>query len=196
MEVFKRVWSQAKGKNAGARLHPRHRDGIMKRILAIICLGTISAWADTTFWQQMTPEERKTAGVDQLTTGQQQVLDLAAARFAREGARKEVEQAREQAKVEAKAEAKAEHKSKWGLFSREDAEMSVRARLAEDFRGWSGHTVFKLDNGQVWMQSDIYDNYYSPPLKGVEIEIRQSSLNSWKLYLVSDGRWVRVKRVR
>jgi hypothetical protein len=196
MLAFKPMRPRAKGKNAGARRQPRHRGGIMKRIFTLYCVITISVWADASFWQQMTPEERKAAGVDQLTLEQQQSLDRAASRFAKEGARQEVEKARVQAKEEAKAEAKAERKSMWGLFTREDAEMSVRARIEGDFRGWSGHTMFKLDNGQVWIQSDTYDNYYSPPRKGVEIEIRQAAMNTWKLFLVSDGRWVRVKRVQ
>jgi hypothetical protein len=34
------------------------------------------------------------------------------------------------------------------------ADDSINARLVGDFRGWSGGTLFKLDNGQVWEQTD------------------------------------------
>lgn len=40
------------------------------------------------------------------------------------------------------------------LAADKNADDSINARLVGDFRGWGGGTVFKLDNGQVWEQTD------------------------------------------
>jgi hypothetical protein len=198
MPAFKQARSRTKGKNAGARPQPRHLGGIMKRILALFCVAAISVWADTSFWRQMTPEERKAAGIDQLTAEQQQALDRAAVRFAKEGARREVEQARQEAKAEAVAEVKAEQRKQKianaGLAARDDDE-TIRTRIIGDFRGWEGNTTFRLENGQVWQQTDKQQRFF-PKMVNPEIELVPSKWAGWKLTLVSEGLWIRVKRVQ
>lgn len=38
----------------------------------------------------------------------------------------------------------------------------VKATIINDFNGWSGDTIFELDNGQIWKQSEYdYDYNYS-----------------------------------
>jgi hypothetical protein len=208
----------------------------MKRLLALFCVLTVSAWADgSSFWTQLTPEERKAAGVDQLTPEQQSALDQLAQRFTKEGARKEVEvvkaqaevetaaavkqaraeavaektaaikQAREEAKAEAKEaarkareEAKEEaHKKKLanaGLAARDDDEV-IKTRILGRFHGWEGHTIFTLENGQVWQQTNP-DLKFFPGLTDPEIELIPSSWAGWKLMIVSEGLWCKVKRIK
>ena len=73
----------------------------MKRLLGLFCLLAVTAWADTpSFWSQLTPEERKAAGVDQLTPEQQAALDQLAQRYTHEGVKKEVEVVKAQAQAE------------------------------------------------------------------------------------------------
>lgn len=36
----------------------------------------------------------------------------------------------------------------------------VQATIISDFDGWSGDTVFELDNGEIWRQNE-YDNHHS-----------------------------------
>jgi hypothetical protein len=156
----------------------------------------------------MTPEERRAAGVDQLTPAQQAALDEVAARYAREGARQAVEvvkaetsealrQAREQAKAEAKAEAAVETRKKKaanaGLAARDDDE-TIHTRITGDFRGWTGVTVFRLDNGQIWQQTDKESRFF-PKMVNPEVELIPTKWTGWKLRLVSEGLWVRVNRI-
>jgi hypothetical protein len=208
----------------------------MKRLLALFCLVSIAAWADVpSFWSQLTPEERKAAGVDQLTPEQQAALDQLAQRYTHEGARKEVEvvkaqaqvetaeavkkardeviaektaaikQAREEAKAEAKdaarkakEEAKEEARKKKianaGLAARDDDEV-IKTRILGKFTGWEGNTVFTLENGQVWQQSDR-DLKYFPGLVDPEVELIPSSWAGWKLKVVSEGLWCKVRRIK
>lgn len=146
---------------------------------------------------------------DTTTPAQQAALDAAALRFAREGACQAVEvvraettevvrQVRAQARAEAKAEAAVEVRGKKlagaGLAAREDDEI-IRTRIAGEFRGWKGQTVFTLENGQVWRQTDK-ENRFFPLRVNPEVELIPSKWVGWKLQLLPDGLWIRVKRVR
>jgi predicted Zn-dependent peptidase len=186
----------------------------MKYLIGLLLLCTIIVRAEDTsgFWKQLTPEERKAAGLENLTPEQQAALDRAAARFAKEGARQAVEtvqaqaktetaavvqKVREEAKAEGKAEAKAEareqRKKDAGLTVRTGDE-AIRTRIAGDFRGWDGKTIFKLENGQRWQQVDKEERFF-PKQVSPEVEIAPSKMGGWKMMLVKEGLWVRVKRL-
>jgi hypothetical protein len=123
-----------------------------------------------------------------------------AARFAKEGARQAVEVAKVKAKEEGRAEARAtaqeKKKATIGLAPREDDETEVvRTRILGDFRGWAGQTSFTLANGQVWQQVDTEKRFF-PKMTEPEVEIRPSRFGGWKMTLLKEGLWVRVKRIR
>lgn len=177
----------------------------MKRFLVLLGCAWLAggvAAADS-FVQQLTPEERRAAGLDQLSAEQQAALDRLAERYAKEGSRQAVSEARAAVRAEVKAEVKAEvehevskrEESKFGLGEKAHAE-SIRSRIAGTFHGWDGHTVFTLENGQQWQQTDATDIYWLPPTTGPDVEIRQSGFGGGKLYLGPNGRWVRVRRVK
>jgi hypothetical protein len=152
------------------------------------------------FWAQLTPEERKAAGYDQLSPEQRAEIDRLAARFAEKRVRPAIVVAQEKAREEGRAEAQAANLEKkranLGLAPREDDETEViRTRILGDFRGWSGRTVFKLANDQVWQQ-DQSDNRFFPLMVDPEVEIRPSRLGGWKMTLLKEGLWIRVKRIR
>lgn len=199
--------------------------GAMKRLMALFCVLAVTAWADVPgFWSQLTPDERKAAGIDQLTPEQQAALDQLAQRYTHEGARKEVEavkaqaqaetteavkkareeakaerseaikQAKEEAKAEAKAAARKSKLANAGLAARDDDEV-IKTRILGKFTGWDGHTIFRLENGQVWQQSGP-DLKYFPNLVDPEVELIPSSWAGWKLRIVSEGLWCKVRRVR
>ena len=165
------------------------------------------------FWQQLTPEERRAAGVDRLTPPQQAALDELAGRYAREGARQISEQAKQEVREEVKrdvraevikevreevtkevqAETKAKEEAKVGL--KESRNESIHTRIKGEFKGWTGTTVFRLENGQAWVQEDRFDRQWIPTMTDPEVEIRQSGLGGWKLYVLPKRYWVRVKRI-
>jgi uncharacterized membrane protein len=180
----------------------------MIRVIVVFCFLASCVFGQSTFWRQLTPEERRAAGVDQLTPAQQSALDEAAARFAKEGARQAVEvvkeqtkeelrTAREQAKAEAKAEAKVEARVKKladaGLAARADDEV-IRTRILGEFRGWTGQTIFTLENGQTWQQTDK-ENRFFPKKINPDVDLIPSTWAGWKLQIVPDGLWIKVKRI-
>ncbi len=173
----------------------------MKRIIALgslLLLGTFALAADD-FWGQLTPEERRAAGLADLTPAQRVALDQLAGRYAREDARQAatvaVEQAREEAKAGLEQEIQKRDAARAGLAMDKIVPSTVRSRLAGQFKGWSGKTLFRLENGQVWVQTDASDSYWLPAQAGPEVEVRQAGLGGWKLFLLPTERWVRVKRV-
>lgn len=74
--------------------------------------------------------------------------------------------------------------------ARDPSNEIVRSRLLGSFRGWSGNTVFRLENGQVWQQTDggrlAGVNLDSPP-----VTIRKSLFGAW--YLSVEGYNTRAK---
>jgi hypothetical protein len=174
-----------------------------KMIAFLFALGAQAALADD-FWDQLTPEQRAAAGVEQLTPEQRAALNQLVGHFAKEGTNKAVavavevakEKAREEGRAEARAAAQEKKKATIGLAPREDDETEViRAHISGDFRGWTGHTLFTLDNGQVWQQ-ETPENRFFPKMVDPEIEIRPSRFGGWKMTLLKEGLWIRVKRVR
>lgn len=180
----------------------------MKKILALAAAASLAvAGFAASFVQQLTPEERAAAGLDRLTAEQAAALDALAERYAREGAKVVVAQVREEARAEVakvreetkavvEHEVKKREESKFGLFGIKGHEESIKTRVAGPFKGWSGRTLFNFVNGQQWVQSDTSDIYSVPVQDSPEVEIVQSGIGGWKLYLTSNGRWVRVKRVK
>jgi hypothetical protein len=177
----------------------RVRASILPDMKRLAILGLFLAWGGLAlgadkFWQQLTPEERQAAGVDQLSPEQRAALDRLAERFASEGARQAVAVAKTETRAKVEKEMKKREEARVGLPNPKEAMELIETRIAGTFNGWSGQTVFHLENGQTWMQSDKSDLYWVPTQPGPEVEVRRSSIGGWKLSL-SNGRWVRVKRV-
>jgi hypothetical protein len=191
----------------------------MKKIslawLVLAMAMTTAGAAEAGFWRQLTPEERRAAGVEQLTPEQQAALDALAARYAREGARQVREQVKQEVREEARAEARAQvtpevreevrRELKAGERAHEEARLGLPAeekdavitsRILGRFNGWSGDTVFPLANGQTWVQANGSDSLWLPTMENPEVEIRSAKLGGWKLYLKGKGFWLRVRRVK
>jgi hypothetical protein len=76
----------------------------------------------------------------------------------------------------------------------QQALQSVTANVVGGFRGWSGETVFELDNGQVWEQAGSGRYEYSGEDRAVVIE--RGFLGSFSLKPEGLNRTVRVKRIK
>jgi len=169
----------------------------MKRLMILglfLAAGGLTLRA-ADFWQQLTPEERRAAGVDQLTPEQQTALDRLADRFAGEGARRAADVAKTETRAKVEKEMKKREEARVGLDSPKDAADVIATRITGTFKGWGGKTLFRFENGQTWVQDDASDSYWVPAQPGPEVEVRHSSFGGWKMSLKSNGRWVRVKRV-
>lgn len=75
----------------------------------------------------------------------------------------------------------------------EEAAGAFRARIAGQFRGWSGGTYFPLTNGQVWRQVGT-EALELPPREEAEVEIFPSRSGYWRLRF--DGAWITVRRLQ
>jgi hypothetical protein len=60
--------------------------------------------------------------------------------------------------------------------------VAVKANIVGTFTGWGGSTVFKLDNGQEWRQTEP-GSYSAQPATDVGVTIKPKSFGSWLLVL-------------
>lgn len=171
----------------------------MKRLslvgfFALMSVGVGFASESRSFYEQLTPAERQAAGIEQLTPAQQAALAVLADRWVERKAQAAIDLARAKAAAEVRAEVKAEARKQVGLAKAVTEEDVIRTRVAGVFRGWSKGARLTLENGQTWVVEDS-DSRFFPRRDSPEVEISPSSFGSWKLTLLPDGLWVRVKRV-
>lgn len=168
----------------------------MKCLLVIGCafVATLSMGKES-FWTNLTPEQRAAAGVENLTPQQRDALDALARRYVEVQTIHEVTTARERTRAEVKAALEAEKKAQAGFQHTPTAADTIRTRITGEFRGWQKGAVLHLANGQTWVVDDndarAFALRHDP-----EVEIRPAAFGTWKLYLLPEGLWVRVRRVK
>jgi hypothetical protein len=69
----------------------------------------------------------------------------------------------------------------------------IRTRIAGEFNGWDGHTVFRLENGQVWQQRQPDKWHYSAT--SPEVELSRNFMGFWMLRVLDADRSVGVTRI-
>lgn len=172
-------------------------------LVVLILAGRVVAAEN--FYEKLTPEQRRAAGIEALTPEQQAALSALADHWATARAEPAITEARQQAAAEAKsaakaaakAEVEAEQKARIGLAPKADAaEEVIRSRIVGTFRGWGPGKSIELENGQVWVTDRYTESRYFSPRENTEVELRAATFGTWKLYLQPDGLWVRVKRVK
>lgn len=79
-----------------------------------------------------------------------------------------------------------------GQVRRDSTAKGFEAKVMGDISGWSGNAVFKLDNGQVWVQrgSERSNKQLSNP----SVSIKQNFLGFYVMTFTDTGQKVRVKR--
>jgi hypothetical protein len=70
----------------------------------------------------------------------------------------------------------------------------LHAKIVPPFRGWSGKTVFRLDNGQVWKQRHSGRHTYSGD--DTRVIISKNRLGLYEMRLLDVDRAVGVRRVK
>lgn len=132
------------------------------------------------FTASLSAERLVELGLDHLTIAQRAAVDAAVQAYANGTV------------VEARRE---ETLRRIGRTDRPPAtELRLQSRIAGPFIGWSGNTVFLLENGQVWQQVGA-DEYYHRFPEGVEVAIIPGAIGSFRLVL-STGASVPVRRRR
>ena len=69
----------------------------------------------------------------------------------------------------------------------------IRTRIAGEFRGWDGDTVFRLENGQVWKQR--LPGRWSYRASSPEVELSKNMMGFWMLRVLDADRAVGVTRI-
>ena len=70
----------------------------------------------------------------------------------------------------------------------------IQAKVVGEFNGWTGDTVFHLDNGQIWKQR--LRGRYDASEEQADVVIDKNWLGFYRLTVISSGRSVGVKRIK
>jgi len=130
----------------------------------------------------MTPQDFSESGLDKLSPAELEHLSEWVERY-REGAVVGPEVKKKPSQMN--EEEKAEYQEKM------DAE--IVAKVVPAFVGWSGKTVFKLDNGQVWVQRMPGTFRYNGP--DSTVKLTRNVLGRYVMTHEASNRSIGVKRV-
>ena len=159
----------------------------------------------------MSPEERQKSGVDTLTAEQRQFLsEWLLENYTRNPAKVVSSPAtapdtspQQAASNEATAdtiEAEIDRRVAARLADNRASEKkpasdsSFEARLTGNFTGWSGKTVFRLDDGQVWQQRSAAN--YRHRGTDMRVKFKKNWMGGWEMTVVSSGKTVLVRKVQ
>jgi len=176
----------------------------MKNLLSILILFALIApiqAEETTrqladFTEMMSDEELASAGLDALTPEQQAALN----ELFRKYTKQEIKTVREEAKQEAIAEIAKDDKSgfmgleqitNWIDFNSPEL---IETSIVGPFKGWTGNTFFKLENGQVWKQRDGGKVNYRKSMNP-KVEIFKT-IGGYRMRVEGYRQSVGIKRVR
>ena len=160
----------------------------------------------------MSTEERLKSGVDTLTAEQRQFLNnwleenygrRTESAVARTTADKPSESTEQPAKLKAPPEAieaEVDRRVAAKLADKRESEKAKQpdsafeARVTGDFTGWTGKTIFKLDNGQVWRQRSSAN--YRHRGSDRRVTFKKNWMGGWEMTVVSSGKTVLVRKVQ
>jgi hypothetical protein len=181
-------------------------------LLATLLLGPVAAFAGE-FARSLTPEKMQAAGLAKLTPGELGELEALVELYKAGALEKAAALAPAPTAPAAPATATEtpEAKSKklmpdWigALITMKRVEsqptnksQALESRLAGEFRGWSGQTNFKLENGQIWATAHKGDSYvYTPALQSPKVKIKPGAMGTFWLEIEGVNQRVRVRPIR
>jgi hypothetical protein len=182
-------------------------------VLLSLCTATSSMAAPTfeSLDQAMTADERVKSGIDSLNAEQREFLnswlkarygepaqveasepDTAIVRTPATSVTTEADAQAIETEVERRVAAKLAATQTGKDNPKND--MPLEARLVGDFKGWTGKTVFRLDNGQVWRQRSA--STYRHKGSDMRVRFEQNWMGGWQMEVLSTGKSVLVKKMR
>ena len=160
----------------------------------------------------MSTEERLKSGVDTLTAEQRQFLnnwlkenygrhtESAVARATADNPSESTEQPAKLKATPEAIEAEVDRRVAAKLADERESEKAKQsdsvfeARLTGDFTGWTGKTIFKLDNGQVWRQRSSAN--YRHRGSDRRVTFKKNWMGGWEMTVVSSRKTVLVRKVQ
>jgi len=76
-----------------------------------------------------------------------------------------------------------------------DDDRPITTRLIGKFSGWDGQTVFKLENGMIWVQADR-DKFYIKEVQNPSVTITPGMFKSWHLSIDGYDEDCKVRRIQ
>ena len=163
--------------------------------------------------REMSAEERRATGIDSLSTYEldalnqwlmerfDQVQETVSAEVREEVREKVLEEVREADAAEREAEIERRVAIEVEAATQEIADAPPEPAVSEPFEaaiqgrfyGWSGKTVFPLDNGQVWRQR--HGGRYRHTDDDQRVRIYKNLLGMWQMKVLSTGRSVPVRQI-
>jgi hypothetical protein len=154
---------------------------IVLLFIALCVLSPIPAWAQTAEFagveKTMSPQEYDAAGLQKLTAEERARLDEFIRRFVSSSNQVAAQKAVDRAVKERKA----------------TPPEIIQSRIVGPFTGFTGSTVFTLENGQRWRQSQP-DSRYFPKVESPPVIIVKDQIG-YRMYIAGGGD-TRVSRVR
>lgn len=151
----------------------------------VLCCFPVASQAAESVVSKLTPEEFKAAGLHKLSAHEIAALDAALQRQTAVAPAKRTPEPSREALFGAETLPAAKAAA---------APSSIHTRIAGRFDGWTGKTVFTLENGQRWQQR-IPDTYVAPrPLESPAVVLERGSFG-YRLVIVELRHQVPVKRI-
>lgn len=72
---------------------------------------------------------------------------------------------------------------------------TITTRISGNFSGWDGQTVFKLENGMIWAQTDK-DKFYTQEMQNPLVTIEPGMFGAWKLSIEGHDDECKVQRIQ
>ena len=164
--------------------------------------------------REMSAEERRATGIDSLSTDElgalnqwlierfDQVQETVSAEVREEVREEVIEEVREADAAEREVEIERRVAVKVEEAKQEIADALPEPAVTEPFEatikgrfsGWSGNTVFALDNGQVWRQRA--GNVYRHKGSDYRVRLERNWFGGWEMTMVTSGKTVLVTRVK
>jgi hypothetical protein len=152
--------------------------------------GVVQGQEERGFVASLSPAERAAAGLDQLSEEQRAVLDaLVASRSApvAKATRAEVSAvSADDASVPRSARISRSR-------DRETESRVIESRLTGPFTGWTGRTIFELENGQRWVQIDDQQYRAHPPRQNPAVQVIPGMMGTYFLRVEGVGARCRVR---
>jgi len=205
-------WGPVANKLSPAR---RSREiGRMKSWLMIVSLlGAATLGAGGDFLGSITPEERTAMGLQKLAPEELARLKAVVERYksgevavVQQQAAAQVAAAETKLKeAEAQVTAPVTDKKKPGWLAalitlqktrdKPDQADAFETRIAGDFDGWTGHTTFRLENGQVWQQNGG-ESYSGDRLNSPRVKIYPGAFSAYWMEVEGLRQRVKVRPIR
>jgi hypothetical protein len=168
----------------------------MKRALFVLfCLlastSLLAADGFSSLEEQMTGREFAAAGLDKLTPGELEALN----EWIRSHSLGTLATAKTESS-ESKPRSTVAGGDLRGLPSDDgEDESPIRSAIVGDFNGWDGQTIFKLENGMIWVQDDR-DKFYVREIENPVAVIERGMFGTWHLHVEGFRDNCKVKRIQ